>query len=190
MKFKASITLIIAGALLISVRAPGVLYGSDSGDFIFLPKFRTLKISRKLKLVRTKTNLDYFSIPIYDCIRDFYHDTTGIKSYDLEDKSKTNRIGITEYIFKDSTAANKAFTIAYAHAESVRKKRRVDFGSLCVPHQAGVFFYASKSGAHVYLYSIAYNFQYYNAGQDSVDTNMQNDKRILLDDIYKEMTGQ
>jgi len=121
-------------------------------------------------------------------LRNFYYDTLGVQSYELEDGEKINVIGISEYVFKDSVAASKAFRLAYRYAESVRKSHLKDFNKLCFTMPVPQVYYVSLDESHVYIYTTSYKF-FYRSGEDSVDDLIKSDTRILLDDLYREMTG-
>lgn len=186
MKIRVLVKPIIV--LVISLLA-GLLVTAKSNTihYLFLKKFELMKISKQLKVVRIR-NDDQFEWPLQKCIPGFYHDLIGLKGYYLVDKKKINNISITEYVFKDTTAANTAYHKAYDYAESVRKLTREQFTELCFKMPSPQIYYASKEDNHVYIYSEYYNFIYY-SGKESVETNMNNDQRILLDDIYKQMTS-
>jgi hypothetical protein len=160
---------------------------SDPTEYFFLKKFQALKIKGMLKITAIK-NHDVFFETLHQCIPEFYRDKIGVKDYYLEDRKKLNMIGVSEYVFKDTTSAGNAFRIAYNHAESVRKTPRKDFRKRCFDIPFPQIYYASKEGSHVFIYSEGYNFKFYHSGEDSVDTNMHTDKGILLDDLYREMT--
>ena len=147
-----------------------------------------MRLKNKLKITRYRS-LDGFELPLDGCLKKFYKDTLGIKSYELEDSLKINVIAISEYVFKDTVAACKAFDLVYPYAESVRKTRLKDWYTLCFTIPIPQVYYASRDGSHVYLYTTIYKF-FYHSRDESVDTLMQSDKRILLDDLYSEMIGQ
>ena len=162
--------------------------GSVSGNkisFSFPKKFESLMLKNRLRIVLIR-DLDYFQLPLDECLQDFYHGMLGIKSYELEDRKKNNKISVSEYIFKDSIAAVNAFHLVYSYAESVRKKRLKDWGTLCYTIPIGQVYYASQDGLHIYLYTTSYKFSY-RSREESVDMLMQSDKRILLDNLYKEI---
>ena len=183
MKFKFLNVLALVVFTCLTTKATN----ADIIEYVFLKKFQALKIKDRLKITAIK-NHDVFFETLHQCIPEFYRDKIGVKDYYLEDRKKINMIGISEYVFKDTTAAGNAFRIAYNHAESVRKTPRKDFSKRCFDMPFPQVYYASKEGSHVFIYSEGYNFKFYHSGEDSVDTNMQNDKGILLDDLYREMT--
>ncbi len=145
-------------------------------------------LKSKLKIVRVE-NVDGFGLPLHICLKGFYKDTLGVETYDLADREGINKIGVSEYIYKDTLAALRAFQLAYPYAESVRKTRLKDWNTMCFNVAEVPFvYYASRDGAHIYLYTTVYNFSYKSV-EGSVDMLVKNDKKILLDDLYREMTG-
>jgi len=184
MKLKALNALIMVISMFICVTA--IADNVDTIDYFFQKKFQSLKLKNTLRIVRVR-HLDGFEQPFSECLPNFYYDTLGVKSYELEDREQINKIGISEYVFKDTVAASNAFRLAYSYAESIRKNRLEDFNKLCFTMPAPQVYFASRDGSHVYIYTTLYNFLYHSK-EDSVDGLMQSDKRILLDDLYQEMT--
>ena len=187
MKFKVSNALIMITLIAISTWLTAIASNTDTIDYFFSKKFQSLKVKNRLRIVRIR-HLDGFGQPFFECLQGFYHDTLGVKSYELEDPEKINKIGISEYVFKDSIAASNAFRLAYHYAESIRKSSLKDFNKLCFTMPLPQVYYASRDGSHVYVYTTTYKF-FYHSRDESVDDLMQKDKRILLDDVYREMTG-
>lgn len=154
-------------------------------DYFFPKRLDSLTIKSKLKIVLVR-NIDGFELPLDECLKKFHNGILGVKTYELEDRVKKNKIAVSEYIFKDTTAARYAFRLVYPYAESVRKTCLKDWNTLCFNIPIPQVYYASLDGLHIYLYTTSYKFSY-RSKEDSPDMQMQCDKRILLDDLYRQM---
>jgi len=184
---KSKISLISLTVTIIAVFGYPMLKHADGYpiDFFFSREFQTFKIKSKLKIMRVTAD-DAFNDNLYVCKDAFYKDMKEMKDYYLEDSKKINKITVAEYVFKDTVAAAKAYNLAYDYAEHTRRLARIDFRFRCYPALEPQVYYASKEESHVFLYTIYYEFSY-SSMQESVDDAIKRDKRILLDDLYKEM---
>lgn len=172
------VTIIV---LFISTSSVNITFADD---FNFNQIFSTLEISKKIKLIRSQDN-DFFLANLHTCKLPFYKDLIKSKSYYLGENKKTNNIVVTEYIFKDSISAKKAFVIVDDYANYTRKLERKNYGKRCYDIWDEQVYYVRHIENHIYIFNTLDNL-IFTEKNNSAEAFFDNTKEILIDDLYNQ----
>ncbi len=155
-----------------------------SDDFNFNQVFNTLEISKKIKLIRSQDS-DFFLANLHTCKPSFYKDLIKSKTYYLSENKNQNNIALTEYIFKDSISAKKAFVIANDYANYIRNLERKNYAKKCYEIWDEQVYYARQRENHIYLFNTLDNI-IFTEKNNSAEAFFNNSKEVLIDDFYNE----
>ncbi|MWB95446.1 hypothetical protein GON26_13835 [Flavobacterium sp. GA093] len=157
-------------------------------DFNFIQIYEELKISKTIKLVRFQED-DYFSAHLYKCKTSFYKDIIKKRTYYLHENKAINNIIVTEYLFKDSVAANQSFNIVNEYVTFLRNLERKDYSKKCYEIWDEQPYFVTQMQNHIYIYTILDDLKF-DKNNNSIETIINNSKEILLDDLYNEFDSK
>lgn len=158
-----------------------------SEDFNFSEIYKTLKISKKIILVRYQES-DYFLANLYTCNPSFYNEKVRKRTYYLKENKVINNIVVTEYIFKNSDFASKSFKIAAEYADFIRKLERKDYSKRCYEIWDEQLYFVTYKNNHIYIFTTLDNLKF--DKNNNVEAIINNSKEILLDDFYNEFDSK
>lgn len=153
------------------------------GECDFKSKFSKLEISKKIKMGHIEPNENYFRVNIESCIKNITISPINKCVYFI--KSKFNSIVVDEFVFENKDLAHSFFLEVSNYADRIRTTDEENIRYICSKEELRYdrFIYAIEKEEHVYL------FGYQNETKfpvKSLQYNIENDKRILIDDLVEE----
>ena len=147
----------------------------------FLISNKELKISK----VSTYKNTNQFSIN--DCLNlnNLLHEDKIIDSpttYNIEYKNHTTTL-IVEFSFRKEKDLINAYTIYSNYCTFLRNLRRDKYQFRCCELFDEMFYYCTIKGNKLYLISDLFNYSY-TKPYYNVESNIKQNKDIIMDDIY------
>jgi hypothetical protein len=149
----------------------------------FKSKFGKLEISKKFKMGHIEPNKNYFRVNIESCIKNISIKPTNKSVYFIQ--SKFNSIVVDEYVFENKDLAHSFFLEVDNYSDRIRTTDEENIRDICSSEELrwDRFIYAVEKGEHVYLFGYQNETKY---PVKSLQYNIENDKRILIDDLVNE----